>query len=297
MGRVEYRELQCKSLLNRVHGMPFRWSINPYRGCAHSCHYCFARKTHTFLDLDGDDAFSGIIFAKVNGPQVLRAELRRPSWRREEVSVGSATDPYQPAEGRFRITRGILEALHDHWTPATIVTKGTLILRDRDLLAALAARAGCTVCVSVPTVDEAVWRASEPGTAPPAKRLWVLEQLVAAGVHAGVLAAPILPGLSGTPERLEATVRAAAAHGARFLWPGLLHLGPVVRDHYMAFLRSEYPELVPLHVRLYPGKYAAKDVQERLRRRVAEYKARYGLVDQARPRLVEPEQLTFAFAG
>jgi DNA repair photolyase len=297
MGRVEYRELQCKSVLNRVRGMRFRWSINPYRGCAHSCHYCFARKTHTYLDLDADDSFSDIIFVKANAPQVLRAELRRPSWQREEVSLGSATDPYQPAEGRFRITRGILEALHDYHTPVTIVTKGTLILRDRDLLTALAGRAGCTVCVSVPTVDEAVWRATEPGTAPPMKRLWVMEQLVDAGVHAGVLAAPILPGLSGTVDRLEATVRAASEHGARFLWAGLLHLGPVVRDHYMQFLRTEFPELMPLHNRLYPGKYAADEVRERLERRVDGFKIRYDLVDQPRPRPAEPEQLAFAFAG
>ncbi|MDB5076418.1 MAG: Radical domain protein, partial [Chloroflexi bacterium] len=180
MARVEYRELQCKSVLNRVHGMPFKWSINPYRGCAHSCHYCYARGTHTYLDLGTGDDFSGIIFAKVNAPQVLRAELRRPSWRQEAVSIGSATDPYQPAEGHFRITRSILEALYDHANPTSIVTKGTLVLRDRDLLAALNLRAGCTVCFSVPTIDTAIWRASEPGTAPPAKRLWVMEQLAAA---------------------------------------------------------------------------------------------------------------------
>jgi DNA repair photolyase len=298
MAGVVYRELPCKSVLNRVHGMPFRWSINPYRGCAHSCHYCFARKTHTYLDLDAGDDFSGIIFAKVDAPRVLRCELSRPCWRHEEVALGSATDPYQPAEGRFRITRGILEALFDYYTPVTIVTKGTLILRDRDLLAALAARAGCTVCLSVPTVDRAIWRATEPGTAPPMQRLRAMEQLAAAGVRAGVLAAPILPGLSGTVERLEEMVRAAAAHGACFLWAGLLHLGPLVRDHYFTFLRNAYPEVVDLHCRLYPSKYASLRVRDRLDRRIEDLKAQYGLVDQPRAQHTppRPQQMELAFS-
>jgi len=296
MARVEYREMQCKSVLNRVRGMPFPWSINPYRGCVHSCHYCYARGTHTYLDLNTDDDFTGIIFAKVNAPQVLRAELSRPAWRREKVSVGSATDPYQPAEGRFRLTRAILEALHDHATPAGIVTKGTLILRDRDLLAAMAERAGCTVCVSIPTVDPAVWRATEPGTPPPAQRLRVLEQLVAAGIHAGVLAAPILPGISSAPEQLEATVRAAAAHGARFLWANLLHLNPSIRAHYLGFLEAEYPSLVALHTRLYPGPYAARPAAGHLEAQVAALKERHGLVDHRNP-IERPAQMKMTFAG
>jgi len=296
MARVEYREMQCKSVLNRVRGMPFPWSINPYRGCVHSCHYCYARGTHTYLDLNTGADFSGIIFAKVNAPQVLRAELSRPSWRREKVSVGSATDPYQPAEGRFRLTRAILEALHDHATPAGIVTKGTLIVRDRDLLAAMARRAGCTVCISIPTVDPAVWRATEPGTPPPAQRLRVLEQLVAAGIHAGVLAAPILPGISNAPEQLEATVRAAAAHGARFLWANLLHLNPSIREHYLGFLEAEFPSLVTLHTRLYPGPYAARAAAGHLEARVAALKERHGLVDHENP-IARPTQMKMAFAG
>lgn len=251
MARVRYRELHCKSVMNRVHGMPFKWSINPYRGCVHGCHYCYARGTHTYLDLDVDEDFSGIVFAKVNAPDVLRAELRRPSWRRESVSIGSATDPYQPAEGRFQLTNRILRVLHEYHNPVSIVTKGTLILRDRDLLAAMATGAGCTVCFSVPTVDTAIWRATEPGTAPPLQRLNVMARLAAAGIHVGVLAAPIIPGLTGTPEQLEATVRAATEHGARFLWANLLHLGQLERDHYMRFLDNEYPRLVPLHTRLY----------------------------------------------
>ena len=298
MAAIRYQELQCKSVLNRVKGMPFAWSINPYRGCAHSCHYCYARGTHTYLDLDTGDDFSSIIFVKSNAPAVLRAELSRPGWRREGVSIGSATDPYQPAEGRFRVTRGILEALHDHYTPVTIVTKGTLAIRDVDLLAAMAGRAGCTVCFSVPTVDTSVWRTTEPGTAPPAKRLAVMERLVAAGVHAGVMAAPIIPGLSGTPERLEATVRAAAAHGARFLWSGMLHVGPLVRDHYLQFLHAEYPDLAPLHERLYAGKYVPRAVNERFHAQLDALKAHYGLQDLPRPAQAHlPAQLEMGFAA
>jgi len=294
MGRVEYRELICKSIINRVYGMPFQWSINPYRGCVHGCHYCYARGTHTYLDLGAGRDFSTIIFAKVNAPDVLYRELRRPAWHRDPVSLGSATAPYQPAEARFRITRRLLEVLADYGNPTSIVTKGTLILRDRDVLADLEQRAGCTVCFSVPTVDRAIWRASEPGTAPPAQRLRAMAQLAAAGLHVGVLAMPILPGLSDTPERLDETVRAAVEHGASFLWPDLLHLGSLERDHYLSFLEREYPALLPLHQRLYPGKYPPRAVATHLEATIAELKARYGLVDRERPeRRPHQEQLPF----
>ena len=203
MARVRYRELHCKSVMNRVHGMPFKWSINPYRGCVHGCHYCYARGTHTYLDLDVDEDFSGIVFAKVNAPDVLRAELRRPSWRRESVSIGSATDPYQPAEGRFQLTNRILRVLHEYHNPVSIVTKGTLILRDRDLLAAMATGAGCTVCFSVPTVDTAIWRATEPGTAPPLQRLNVMARLAAAGSTSACWRRRLFQALRGRPSSLR----------------------------------------------------------------------------------------------
>jgi DNA repair photolyase len=295
MALVRYRELQCKSVINRVHGMPFKWSINPYRGCAHSCHYCYARGTHTYLDLGVGDDFSGIIFAKVNAAEVLRVELARRSWRRECISIGSATDPYQPAEGRFKITQGILRVLHEHHNPVSIVTKGTLILRDRELLAAMAERAGCTVCFSVPTVDSAIWQASEPGTAPPLQRLRVMKLLAAAGVHVGVLAAPIIPGLSSTPEQLEATVRAASEHGARFFWAGLLHIGQLEREHFMRFLNHEYPNLVTLHTRMYSGKYPPRAAAQVLSNQVAELKQAYGLIDIHQP-IQQPEQLKLVYA-
>ncbi len=294
MASVEYREIVAKRIINRVHGMPFKWSINPYRGCVHGCHYCYARGTHTYLDLNGDDDFSGIIFAKINAPDLLRWELRQPSWRRENVSIGTATDPYQPAEARYRLTHGMLEVLDEARNPLNLVTKGTLIVRDSALLAGIAQRAGCVVCFSIPTVDRSVWRASEPGTAPPDKRLRAMSVLAGAGVPVGVLAAPIIPGLSSSGDSLEATARAAAEHGASFFAAGALHLGAGERTHYMRFLQHEYPDLVPLHARLYAGKYPPREAVERLDARVAEIRERYGLSDWHRPR-AEHVQTEIAF--
>jgi DNA repair photolyase len=296
MAHVEYRELICKSVLNRVPpGRPYQWTLNPYRGCAHGCHYCYARGTHTYLGLGAGRDFSTVVFAKTNAPEVLYRELRRPGWQRERISIGSATDPYQPAEGRFRITRRLLEVLADYSNPTSIVTKGTLIVRDADVLADIERRASCTVCFSVATVDRAIWRATEPGTASPDQRLRAMERLAGAGILVGVLATPILPGLSDTPQQLEELVRAATAHGAGFLAPGTLHLGPLERDHYLGFLGHTYPALLPLYRRLYGGKYPPRQAAVRLEETVAELKARYGLVDRTHA-ANRPRQAVLPFA-
>ena len=179
-------EIECKSVLNRVAGMGFKWSVNPYRGCAHGCHYCFARRYHGFLDLNPSSDFSGMVYAKVNAAQVIRNELRKPSWKREAVTIGTATDPYQPIEGKYRITRSILRELVDHHTPFGIVTKGPMIVRDVDILAEAAQREGCNVCFSVTTLDRELARDLDPGTAPPMQRLKALERLREEGVTAGV---------------------------------------------------------------------------------------------------------------
>ncbi|HEY3081365.1 MAG TPA: radical SAM protein [Chloroflexota bacterium] len=264
-----YEEVACKQALNRVEGMPFRWSLNPYRGCVHGCQYCFARSTHAYLQLGIGDDFSGIIFAKTNVAEVLAVELSRRSWRREQVAIGTATDPYQPAEGTYRLTRGCLEILSRFRTPASIVTKGTLLLRDLDVLVQLSERAGLTVCHSVPTVDEEIWRRTEPGTPPPHQRLRAMQRLREQRIRAGVLMAPLLPGLSARPEIVERTARAAAEHGACFLGANVLHLGPGVREHYLEFVGREFPHLLAEYRRLYPGKYAPKwfrdDLHERVR--------------------------------
>ncbi|MBI2460291.1 MAG: radical SAM protein [Candidatus Rokubacteria bacterium] len=255
---VRYEEVQARGVLNPVRGMGFRWSLNPYRGCTHGCHYCFARRYHSYLDLNPDRSFESVIFVKVNAPAVLREELARPSWRRELVAIGTATDPYQPVEGRYRLTRGILEILAEFRTPASLVTKGTMVVRDRDVLAELGRRASATVSISLTTLDRDLWRRLEPGTPPPEQRLRAMGELARVGIRAGVLLAPIVPGLTATPRHLAPLLRAAADHGARFVVPNLLYLKPGVKEHFEAFLAAEAPDLLPLYRRLYPGAYAPR---------------------------------------
>jgi DNA repair photolyase len=263
--------------------MGFAWSVNPYRGCVHGCHYCFARRYHTYLELGAGDDFSSVIIVKVNAPEVLRAELARPGWRRETVAIGTATDPYQPIEGRYRLTRGVLEALADARTPAGLVTKGTLVVRDRDVLSDLATRAGARVCVSLTTLEPDLWRRLEPGTPPPAQRLRAVAALAQAGISVGVLLAPVIPGLTTGRANLEAVVRAAAEHGASFLGSRVLHLHPEVKDHFRRFLEAEAPELTGLYRRLYPGTYAPLRLEREIGAQVASLRDRYGLAQGLRP--------------
>src|SRR5262245_26212240 len=276
---ARYVETQAKSLLNAVQGMGFRWSVNPYRGCVHGCHYCFARRYHSYLDLGTGDDFTGVILVKVNAVSVLREELSRAGWQRQMVAVGTATDPYQPIEGRYRLTRGILEALAEARTPASVVTKGPMVVRDRDVLRAVRDRAAVSVCVSLTTLEPDLWRRLEPGTAPPRQRLRAVASLAAAGIPVGVLLAPIVPGLTTHHANLEAVVRGAAEHGASFLGAGVLHLEPGVREHFDSFLSADAPELLPLYRRLYPGTRAPAGVQESLEAKVAELRQRHGLAD------------------
>jgi DNA repair photolyase len=278
--RVHYEEINCSSAINPVQGMPFRWSLNPYKGCVHGCQYCYARRYHGFLDLNAGRDFSSVIFVKANLPGVLRGELRRPSWKREQVALGTATDPYQPIEGRYRLTRACLQAFADHANPVSLVTKGTLIVRDRDVLADLAAGPGCTVVFSLTTLDRDLWLQLEPGTPSPRQRLAAMQKLVRAGVRAGVLIAPVLPGLTDDRDSLERLVQAAADHGAHFLGARTLYLQPGTREHFLGFLRSRYPELLQEYRRLYPGAYTPKRFQESVQRSVAALKERAGLYDR-----------------
>jgi DNA repair photolyase len=241
---ARYQEVTCRSALNPVKGMPFNWTLNPYRGCTHGCHYCFARRYQTQFELGPDDEFSSLIFVKVNFPDVLRRELDRPSWTRDLVALGTATDPYQPIEGHYKLTRRTLEALIAARTPVGIVTKGPMIVRDADLLAELSRAAGCSVHMSVPTVDEDAWSALEPGTAHPLQRLRAVRELRKAGVNAGVLMAPVVPGFTTQRHRLEATIRAVAEHGAAFMGANVLYLKGGTKDHLMSFLKKESPHLV-----------------------------------------------------
>lgn len=243
-GPVRYREISVKTALTRVQGMPFAWSLNPYRGCAHACSYCYAREYHARMGRDTGAGFDREIEVKINFADVLRAELRRLRLR-EMVALGTGTDPYQPCEGRYRLTRRTLEALLASPLPLVIVTKGTLVVRDVDLLSQLARRVSVRVCFSVATVDAELARRAEPEAPPPRARLEALRRLRAAGIHAGVLCAPVLPGLTDGDQSLYAVAAAARAHDASFFSIRPLKLDPGVRPHYFAFLASEFPVLLP----------------------------------------------------
>ncbi len=274
---ARYQEVTCRSALNPVKGMPFQWTLNPYRGCTHACHYCFARRYQTQFALGPGDEFSSLIFVKVNFPEVLRRELEKPTWKRELVALGTATDPYQPIEGRYKLTRRALEALVESRTPVGVVTKGPMVVRDADVLAELGRVAHCTVHISVPTVDEDAWSALEPGTAHPLQRLRAVRALRKAGVNAGVLLAPIVPGFTTERRRLEATIRAVAEHDAAFMGSSVLYLKDGTKDHFMGFLREEFPHLVEGYERLYPGSYAPAAYVEKVKDLVNELRQRYGV--------------------
>jgi DNA repair photolyase len=252
--RAEYRLEPCRSALNRVRGMPFTWSLNPYMGCVHRCTFCYVRHFEQRADRPSDDRYGRSIRVKTNVAEVLRAELARPGWKRETVSIGAATDPYQPAEGRFRLTRACLVELSEAWTPFSIITRGPLVVRDVDVLQDATARADVRVYFSIPTLDGHVWRTTEPGTAPPRSRLEAVRRLADAGIDVGVGMAPILPGLSDRPEQLEEVVRAARAAGARSIWASVLHLRPGTREHFLKLLGRDWPEEVERYEQLYAGR-------------------------------------------
>jgi DNA repair photolyase len=280
MGRAAYIDAPCKSALNRVQGMPFSWSLNPYRGCVHACHYCYARATHAHLGLNADEDFETRIFVKTNLPEVLRRELARPSWRGESVAIGTATDPYQPAEGRFRITRGALEALYAVRNPLTIVTKSTLVQRDIDILSALAPVARVRVHMTITTLDPALSRLVEPGTPPPAQRLATLRRLSDAGIPTGVSIAPILPGITDSAEAIEEVAAAARAHGATALWGGPLRLAPLVKEHYFGWIAATHPDLLDRYERAYrAGANAPRAHASKIEERVAAARARHGFTE------------------
>jgi DNA repair photolyase len=227
---------------------------------------------------------------KVNLPELLRRELSGRSWKRETVAFGTATDPYQPIEGTYRLTRRCLEAFRDFRTPVGLITKGTMVIRDIDVLVELSAQAKTTVCFSIPTVDETVWAKTEPGTPPPGKRLKVLKALVDAGIEAGVGMAPVLPGLSDSPAQLEATVAAAAEAGACFVWANIVYLKPGTKEHFMEFLGREYPQLLPSYRELFPGAYAPASVKGPVIGTVGALKRRYGVGDRRVWRATPPPE-------
>jgi DNA repair photolyase len=294
--RVEYREEPCKSALNRVKGMPFEWSLNPYMGCAHRCTFCYVRAFERRADRPSDDRYGASIRVKINVAEVLRAELARPSWRGEGIAIGAATDPYQPAEGRYHLTRRCLEALRDAANPFSIITRGPMIVRDVDVLAEASRRADVSVTFSVPTVDDDVWRTTEPGTAPPRQRLRALKTLVESGIRASVGMAPLLPGLSDHPSSIERVVVAARDAGACGIWANLLYLRPGTREHFLACLERDWPELLPDYRRLYArGAYLPRSEAHPAKEEVRRLAKEHGVKDRRPLRLrppARPEQLT-----
>jgi DNA repair photolyase len=296
--RAEYREEPCKVALNRVKGMGFKWSLNPYMGCVHQCTFCYVRHFELRADRPFDDRYGRSIRVKTNVAEMLRHELAKATWEKETVAIGAATDPYQPAEGRYRLTRACLEVLRDASNPISIITRGPLIVRDADVLAQAARRANVSVTFSVPTLDDEVWRRTEPGTAHPRQRLRALKTLVDAGIRASVGMAPILPGISDRPELLEQVVREAREAGACGVWANLLFLRPGTREHFLEALAEDYPEQLPAYERLYARRaYLGSAESKPVRSLVSELARKHGIRDRRRTPLApdpEPEQLALA---
>jgi DNA repair photolyase len=267
---IECIEVEAKSVINRVPGnfLPFEWTINPYRGCTHACVYCFARPTHTYLDMNAGRDFESKIVVKVNAPDVLRRELAAKRWKGDHIAMGTNTDPYQRVEGRYRLMRGILEALAERRNPFSILTKGTLITRDLDLLTGAAEHASVSAAFSIGTLDEDVWRQTEPGTPNPKARIEALRTLVGAGIPTSVLIAPVLPGISDRPEQLRAVVEASLDAGASSVSPIMLHLRPGVREEFAPWLREHHPDLVARYERMYRTPYGPKAERDAIRDRV-----------------------------
>src|ERR1700730_14150249 len=260
VARPEYLEISCKSAVHRVQGMPYlKWTLNPYGGCVHKCRFCFAVQYRVVADQGTTQDFGTRLFIKTNFVDVLARELKRPALHGEHITLGTATDPYQPVEGRYRLTRGALGLLRDHRNPISLLTKSPMIVRDVDLLADLARLASAEVFFSITTVDLDLWRTVEPGTANPFHRLRAMRTLREAGVQAGVLMAPVLPGITDSAASIEAVASAAREHNAASFAANVLRLAPHVKEFYLGFIEDEYPDLLARYERAYPGTYAPPD--------------------------------------
>ncbi|MGH2697754.1 MAG: radical SAM protein, partial [Actinomycetota bacterium] len=268
---ITFIEVESKSIINHVPGdrLPFNYTINPYRGCSHACSYCFARTTHTYLDMNAGHDFESKIVVKVNAPELLRKELRARKWKGDHIAMGTATDPYQRAEGRYKLMPRIIETLTTFRNQFSILTKGTLIIRDLELLRSAAEVTEVSTALSIGTLDEDAWARSEPGTPHPRKRIETVRRLNEAGIPCGVMLAPILPGITDDSDQLRAVIEAAFEAGATHVSPILLHLRPGVKEEYMGWLEQHYPELVPRYMSLYDRRsYARASDREALSNKV-----------------------------
>jgi DNA repair photolyase len=276
VARPDYVEIRCKSAVNRVQNMPYlKWSLNPYQGCVHKCRFCFAVQYRVVADQGTQQDFGTRLFIKTNFVEVLARELNRPSLQGEHITVGTATDPYQPVEGRYKLTRGALQLLRDHANPMSLLTKSPMIIRDVDLLADLAHVASAEVFFSITTVDLHLWRTVEPGTANPFNRLQAMRALREAGVEAGVMMAPVLPGLTDSTASIEAVAAAARDYGASHFTAVPLRLAPHVKEFYLGFIDDEYPELLERYRRAYPGAHAPPEYREKLGERIERIRVQY----------------------
>jgi DNA repair photolyase len=281
---VVFEEIECKSAVHRIatNSLPFRWTLNPYRGCQHACTYCFARGTHQHLGYDAGRDFESRIIVKVNAAEMLRQDLGRPGWQRELIAIGTACDPYQAAELKYSLTHRILRVLRDFANPTSIVTKSPLVVRDADVLESLAREAELSVSFSIATLDEEIWKRIEPGTAKPQKRLDAMRLLSERGIRCGVLLAPVLPGLTDAPEDLERVVEAAREHGASFVHDNVLYLKPGTKEWFMPFLREAYPHLSERYAKYYRGAYAPNTYTQDVHRTIGNLRRKYDLIPPER---------------
>jgi DNA repair photolyase len=271
--------------------MPFAWSLNPYTGCVHRCTFCYVRAFELRADRPADDRYGRSIRVKVNVAEVLARELERPSWNGEQIAIGAATDPYQPAEGRYRLTRACLDVLGRAKSPFGLITRGPLIVRDVDVLQEASRRTDVSIMFSVPTLDPVVWRTTEPGTAPPRQRLRALSTLVDAGIKASVGMAPILPGLSDRPEQLAEVVKAVRAAGATSVWANLLYLKPGTKEHFLEALARDWPEELERYEQLYANRaYLPRTEVDPVREQVRSLAREHGVRDRRRQPLSPPRE-------
>ena len=285
MAEAEVQEIYCKTLLNKldVPGLPFHWTLNPYRGCRHACRYCYARPTHEFWGMNSGKDFDQRVFAKVNAPEVLRQELSRPKWRGESIAIGTASDPYEPAEAQYCLTRRILQVLLEFHNPVSITTKGVLVKRDVDVLAELSRVADVKVAFSIGCLDEDIWQKMEPGAPKPMARMEAMQYLVENGVQAGVMMAPLLPGISDSAESIDRVVQVAAEHGAQFVSANVLFLKPGSKEWFMPLIREAYPYLSPGYEKLYRHTYAPAEYTKAVLNLVDDSRHKWGLPAKTAP--------------
>ena len=299
MAEAQVQEIHCKTLLNRINvpDFPFRWTLNPYRGCRHACRYCYARPTHEFWGMNAGADFDQRVFAKVNAPEVLRQELGRPKWQGEAIAIGTASDPYEPAEAQYELTRRILQVAVEFRNPLSITTKGVLVRRDVDVLRELCQTADVQVNFSVGSIDAKVWNQMEPGTPNPLARLEAMQFLVEEGIPAGVMMAPLLPGISDGWESINAVAEAAYAHHAQYLGGNLLFLRPGSKEWFMPFLREAYPHLAPAYQRLYRGSdYAPREYARSVAAMVDDARSFWGIPKRVPARQLQGAQVQLELA-